>query len=905
MKEFVPLKHHEHCGCGCGHSHDEANMSHHHEHHDHDDCCEEESHHHHHDHDGCCEEEHHHHDHDECCGEEHHHHDHDCGCGEEHHHEHPHLKTVHGPNCTCELCHPHAEYCDVCGQSLIYCTCSMPDDGVEKAVYLLENLGCANCAAKMERKIKDLPGVIYATITYATKQLRLSADHQDELLPKIQEICSSIESDVRVVPRQKSVGHTKTVIWNVEGLDRVNDGEELEKKVNELPPVISAVFLPGTEQLKVTAASPERLFPALEKICREIDPSLQLKKAVVKKATEEKVPFLKREGNKALVSLGIGAVLFGAAILLSGQAVVSLALFIVSYLVLAKDILLTAGKNIIKGQVFDENFLMAVASLGAFAVGDYKEAVAVVMFFCVGEIFEDRAVAKSRSQIMDAIDMRPETVHLMIGEKTTDIPAEDAVVGDIVMVRPGDRIPLDGIVLEGESRIDTSPVTGEPVPVAVGFGDEVVSGCVNTSGVLRIRVEKVLGESMVTRILDSVEQAAASKPRIDRFITRFARVYTPCVVALAVATAVIPSLITGNWSHWIYTALTFLVISCPCALVLSVPLAYFSGIGFGSRHGILFKGGAALEALKDVRAVVMDKTGTVTQGCFTVAEICSEGNWQADEILSMAASAEMASTHPIGNSIIAAAKERNLDFERLTDSKEIAGKGVAGKYHEKELLCGSRSLMAEHGVDFTVTAKNYQGTVVYVAWDNKAVGLIVISDIIKADAAKAIAEMSSLGLITAMLTGDHEATAAAVAAETGIDEYQAGLMPQDKLTALGKIRDHHGAVMFVGDGINDAPVLAGADVGAAMGSGADAAIEAADVVFMNSEMSAVPLAIKTARKVGKIALENVVFALVVKFSVMILGLLGFANMWYAIFADTGVAVLCILNSIRILYGSIR
>ena len=863
MKKTDPFYHHGEHGCGC--SHKESDFG----------------------------------ENEMCCGGEHHH-------NAENEEEHcPGLKTVHGPDCTCEQCHPHAEYCDVCGRSLSQCVCSMPDDGLEKAVYDLENLGCANCAAKMERKIKDLPGVKYVSITFATKQMRLSAEDHESLLPRIREICASIESDVKVVPRQSSPGMSKTVVWNISGPEIAGADGRLESDIAALPDVCSAVLLPGTRQLKITASSPERMKPQFDEVCRRIDPHLRLSVERGKREEEAAPSFWQKEGNKEIVLLLAGVAFFIGALVCRVLELPSLPLYIIAYLLLGQEILLSAGKNILKGHVFDENFLMAIASLGAFIVGDFTEAVAVVLFFCIGEIFEERAVAKSRSQIMEAVDMRPETVHLLMGEQTAEIPAEDAVVGDILLVRPGDRIPLDGIVIEGESRVDTSPVTGEPVPASVGFGDEVISGCINTSGVLKIRVEKVLGESMVTRILDSVEQAAASKPKIDRFITRFARIYTPCVVLLAVATAVIPSLITGAWSQWIYTALTFLVISCPCALVLSVPLAYFSGIGYGSRRGILFKGGAALEALRDVRAVVMDKTGTVTKGCFSVTRISCANGFTEDAVLAAAAAAETASTHPIGASIVAAARERELLLIRPEEIREIAGRGIEAVLNGGKVLCGSAALLRENGVEVSVAPHDFCGTEVYLSLDGVFAGEILISDIMKDDAKEAIGEMKNLGLSTVMLTGDREETAAAVAAETGISAYHAELMPQDKLTAIGQIRDRYGAVMFVGDGINDAPVLAGSDVGAAMGSGADAAIEAADVVFMSSEMKSVPLALKIARKVGRVAAQNVIFALAVKFSVMVLGLMGLANMWFAIFADTGVAMICILNSIRILYGRVR
>ena len=468
-------------------------------------------------------------------------------------------------------------------------------------------------------------------------------------------------------------------------------------------------------------------------------------------------------------------------------------------------------------------------------------------------------------------------------------------------MRVGDRIPLDGVILSGESRIDTAPVTGEPVPVKAGEGDRVISGCVNTSGMLKVRVEKTLGDSMVTRILQSVENAAASKPKIDRFITRFARVYTPFVVILALGTAIIPSLITGDWKFWIYTAITFLVISCPCALVLSVPLAFFSGIGAGSKKGILFKGGIALEALKEVKAVVMDKTGTITKGNFEVQKCISLGAWKEEELLAVAAGCESTSTHPIGNSIVEEAKKRFVELERPSKVEEISGKGIRAQMKLGEVLCGNRALLEMHHVNVQMMESDVYGTEVFVAINGELAGYLVIADTLKEDSVSAIRKMKKYGLRTAMLTGDARTSADAIAKKAGVEEVYAQLLPEDKVEKLKEIRQKNGAVMFVGDGINDAPVLAGADVGAAMGTGADAAIEAADVVFMTSSMEAIPQSVTIAKATAAIAMQNVVFALIVKGLVMILGLMGFANMWLAVFADTGVAMLCVLNSIRILY----
>ncbi|MCC8106540.1 MAG: heavy metal translocating P-type ATPase [Clostridiales bacterium] len=827
----------------------------------------------------------------------------------------------------------------------------MPDEDCVKKVYLLENLGCANCAAKMEKKIKELPGVTYATITYTTKQLRLSAKDPDALLPQIQAICSAIESEVKVVPRTKSPGTLVTRTYTVENLGCANCAAKMEKRISELDGITTATLTFATKQLRVSGKNPDGLFAEMQKICSTIESEVKLVpkdtrpkskdtlnvNEILPEARQMEPPFTLSDNMKTLLGIGLGAVLFilGEVLEHRGQDTASLLVLLVGYVVLGGRIVLTAVKNLFKGQIFDENFLMSIATLGAFAIREYPEAVGVMLFYRIGEYFEHIAVEKSRGQIMDAVDMRPEVVNLVVGEDVRVIDAEDANVGDILLIRPGDRIPLDGVIVDGESRLDTSPVTGEPVPVKVGYGDEVVSGCVNTSGLLKIRVEKILEESMVTRILDSVENAAASKPKIDRFITRFARIYTPVVVILAAATAIIPSLVTGNWYYYIYTALTFLVMSCPCALVLSVPLAFFSGIGAGSKRGILFKGGVALEAMRNVDAVVMDKTGTITKGNFVVQRaVPASSDVSQNELLSLCASCEMTSTHPIGVSILSAADEQKISYARPIKVEEIAGHGiravipVAGNFSVASqnidaktsdaasdsgkdsvtgasetctVLCGNRKLMEKFGVSLENYEKKGFGTEVLAAKDGVFIGHLVISDTIKEDAKSAISQIKSLGIETVMLTGDAEDSAQAVADATGIDEVHAKLLPQDKLTELIQVRNSHGAVMFVGDGINDAPVLAGADVGAAMGSGADAAIEAADVVFMTSSMEAIPQSLAIARATSAIAWQNVIFALVIKVLVMILGLCGFASMWMAVFADTGVAMLCVLNSIRVLY----
>lgn len=762
----------------------------------------------------------------------------------------------------------------------------------------MKNIDCANCSAKIEKKIQELPEVDDCILTFATRQLRVYSSEGTKLLPKMQAIADQIEPGTIIEVRPKNPKAVCTV-YVMKNIDCANCSAKIEKKIQELPEVDDCILTFATRQLRVYSSEGTKLLPKMQEIADQIEPG------TVIEIREEGKPSSDTHDDKH--DHDIPELLAGAALFIIGELLshsmppVSIGCFVIAYLILGREVLLTALKNMKSGHVMDENFLMSVATIGAFAIGEFGEAVGVMLFYRVGEAFEHRAVEKSRSQIMEAVDLRPETVLLDENGTVREIPAGSAAVGNIVQIRPGDRIPLDGVVVEGESRIDTSPITGEPVPVSVTVGSTLTSGCVNTSGLLKMRVEKELSESMVTRILDSVENAAASKPQAERFITKFARVYTPFVVALAAATAIIPSLITGNWSHWIYTALTFLVISCPCALVLSVPLAFFSGIGAGSRKGILFKGGIALETLKNVKTVVMDKTGTITKGNFIVQDIVPSANYTAAEVLQAAAACETASTHPIGTSILLAAKEQDLSLENPAQLEEISGKGIHARLSCGDVLCGNRKLLTEFNVDCGTYDENGAVTTVYVAINGTFAGTIQISDTIKPEAKDAIRTLKSMGIRFAMLTGDGEAAAEAVADAVGIDHVYAKLLPADKLEILQKLRAESGSAMFVGDGINDAPVLAGADVGAAMGSGADAAIEAADVVFMTSSMDAIPTAIRIAKSTGAISNQNVVFALAVKALVMVLGLMGIASMWLAVFADTGVAILCVLNSIRILY----
>ena len=692
-----------------------------------------------------------------------------------------------------------------------------------RKIYTIEHLCCANCAAKIEARLKELPDVEEATIVFPTKQLRLRAQDPDALLETITQIARTVEPDVEFHPMDDHHHHH-------EHCDCGHDHHDHEHH-------------------------------------------------------EHHHEHSGGQGKEIL----LGAGLFVLGLVLPGLA--GKLAFLGAYVVLGRDILKNACKNLKNGHVLDENFLMGIATIGAFCIGEFAEAVGVMLFFRVGEWFEDRAVARSRSQIMEAVDLRPEVVTRTDG---TTIPAGEAKVGDLLLVRPGDRIPLDGTVVSGESRIDTAPITGEPVPLSVKPGAAVTSGCVNLQGQLVVRVEKELAQSMVTRILNSVENAAASKPKIDRFITRFARVYTPIVVGLAAFVAIVPSLFTGDWDYWVYTALSFLVMSCPCALVLSVPLAFFSGIGTGSKRGILFKGGASIEALSGIRAVVMDKTGTLTRGDFRVREISG-----GDELLTLAACCEQHSSHPIAQSILEEARSRGITLTAPEAVEEMAGQGIKAVLNGKTVLCGNGKLLADHGIACPEISGS--GTCVLVAEDGRYRGHLLIADTLKDSAAAAVARLKARGFTTAMLTGDSDITAREIGAALGIDQVRSRLLPDEKLTALREIREQSGPVMYVGDGINDAPVLAGADVGAAMGSGADAAIEAADVVFMTSDPEAIPEAVDIAAATARIAWQNVVFALAVKGIAMILGLTGHASMWMAVFADSGVAMLCVLNSIRLLY----
>ena len=700
----------------------------------------------------------------------------------------------------------------------------------------------------------------------------------------------------------------------LKNLNCPNCGAKIEDRIRKMDVVETANFTLATHQLKLTGSWEDReaLKRDIQDICDAIEEGVTVAdyERKSKAAVDDG-----RENNQDNDSVTIAVIVVGLLFMIYDALTsfvpsiglpesIETPIYYVAYVLLAFPVLRTAARNILKGEIFDENFLMSIATLGAIAIDALPEAVGVILFYRIGEFFEEKATDRSRTEIMNAVDMRPQEVRVVDtcgGGEIVVMSPEKVEVGWTIEVRPGDLIPLDGTILEGETRVNTAPVTGEPVPVRAEPGTQLMSGCINETGRITMRVDKVLEESMVTKILDAVENAAASKPKIDKFITRFARVYTPIVVALALAVAIIPSLITGEWHRWIYTALTFLVISCPCALVLSVPLAFFSGIGNASKHGILLKGGRVIEALANVKAVALDKTGTITSGEFKVHNVETVGSHvSSGQLLSMAAAIEAVSTHPIATSIVSEAKDQGLTVEPSDFVQELAGEGMVGMADGQQVLVGNRRLMERYNVQGYPTGAAEYGTEVLVAEGNTYLGRIIIADEARPDSAEAIADLNRQDIKTVMLTGDAEASANYIAKETGVSAVRAQLLPQDKLSVVQDIRSEYGPTMFVGDGINDAPVLAGADVGGAMGSGADAAIEAADVVFMRPSLTAIAHILDLSKSTLRVAWQNVVFAIAVKILIMLLGILGYASMWWAVFGDTGVSILCILNSVRIL-----
>lgn len=610
--------------------------------------------------------------------------------------------------------------------------------------------------------------------------------------------------------------------------------------------------------------------------------------------------------KKRIIRIAIGAVIFAASFFVTDEPWwAQLVCFLAAYIIIGYKVIWKALRGVINGQVLDENFLMAVASIGAFFVGEYPEAVAVMLFYQIGELFEDYAVGKSRKSITKLMDIRPDSANLKTDDGLKTVSPEEVKPGDYIVIKPGEKVPLDGVVTEGVSELNTAALTGESVPREIEEGDEILSGCVNMSGLLTVKVTKHFGESTVNKILDMVENAASKKASTENFISRFAAVYTPVVVIAAILLAVVPPLTVAGaeWEDWIYRALNFLVVSCPCALVISVPLSFFGGIGGASKAGVLVKGSNYLEAISKVEYVVMDKTGTLTEGVFHVEKIIAEPGFEEEQVLKYAAMAESYSSHPISHSLIEA-YAREVDKERIRNVEEVAGKGVVAQVEGHRTAAGNSKLMADE-TDFSGELTIQQGgTQVYVAIDGIYAGCILLSDRVKADAKEAMAALRKSGIKTVMLTGDSRQAGEKAAAELSIDTVYSNLLPADKVDIVEKLlteKSTKGKVAFVGDGINDAPVLARADIGIAMGAmGSDAAIEAADMVIMDDKPSKIAKVIRISHKTMRIVYENIVFALGVKAVVLALSALGLAGLWAAVFADVGVSMIAVLNALRCL-----
>ncbi len=735
---------------------------------------------------------------------------------------------------------------------------------------ILSGLTCANCANKIETKVNNLEGVKEANLNFTTSTLTIEGNGDSELkdiIIKAKDIINKLEPEVKVYEKDKekvvveNVSRCTSGVCSIEGNSHGNNGHTSHDE-----------------------DSHEHSHEQYHEHSHE-------------HSHDKPMTF------KENLRLIIGAIIFAIAMFLDKESVIAIGLFVLSYLLIGGKVILTAVKNIARGEVFDENFLMTIATLGAFFIGEYPEGVAVMLFYEIGELFQSYAVNKSRKSITSLMNIRADYANVIRDGNEKKVNPETVNIDEVILVKPGERVPLDGIITEGNSFVDTSALTGESVPREVSAGEEILSGFINNNGVLKIKVTKSFKESTVSRILELVENASNKKAPTEKFITRFSRYYTPIVVFSAIALAVIPPLIlqNGSFNEWLSRALIFLVVSCPCALVVSIPLGLFAGIGGASRKGILVKGGNYLEALKDVNTIVFDKTGTLTKGIFKVTEV-NNFNIDKNELIRIAAISESFSNHPIAQSIINEYGEA-VDSKELSDYEEISGHGVKTSLEGMEVLVGNYKLMERFNIKYEKSSSI--GTIVHVAVNNEYKGNIVIADEIKEGAIDAIKALKEIGVSqTIMLTGDNNTVAEKVAGIVGIDKMYAELLPGDKVEKVEEIISDNkskGKVIFVGDGINDAPVLARADIGVAMGGiGSDAAIEAADVVLMNDNPEALVSAIKVARKTNKVLWQNIIFAIGVKVLVMILGAFGLANMWEAVFADVGVTVIAVLNSTRCL-----
>ena len=754
---------------------------------------------------------------------------------------------------------------------------------------ILSGLTCANCANKIETKVNNMNGVKEATLNFTTSTLIIELNgerHDDDIILEAKSIINKLEPGVKVFNKNESNIIPKEVNKCTSDTCSIENKNEKENHTHDKNH--SHNNFRGESHEHSSEKPHEHSHEHSHNHSHGHSHDHSHGEAVSLKE------------NMRLI---IGAIVYAIALISTEGSILSVVLFALSYVLVGGEVVLTAIKNILRGEVFDENFLMTVATLGAFFVGEFPEGVAVMLFYQIGEVFQSYAVNRSRKSITSLMNIRADYANVLKDGKEEKVNPETVNIDDVIIIKPGERVPLDGIVLDGTSFVDTSALTGESVPREVSTGEDILAGFINTNGVLKVKVTKNFKESTVSRILELVENASNKKAPTEKFITRFARIYTPIVVFSALALAIIPPLVIKDASFydWIYRALIFLVVSCPCALVVSIPLGLFAGIGGASRKGILVKGGNYLEALKDVNTVVFDKTGTLTKGVFKVTEI-NNVDIAKEELIKIAAISESLSNHPIAQSII---KEygKEIDSNELSDYEEISGHGIKVTINNSQVLIGNYKLMEKFKIKYNNI--NSIGTIVHVAINNEYKGNIVISDEIKEGSKSAIEGLKAIGVSqTVMLTGDNKSVGEKVASLVGVDKVFAELLPGDKVEKvedLIKNNSTEGKVIFVGDGINDAPVLARADIGVAMGGiGSDAAIEAADVVLMKDDPEALVTAIKVARKTNKILWQNIIFSLGVKVLVLLLGAFGIANMWEAVFADVGVTVIAVINSTRCL-----
>ena len=779
----------------------------------------------------------------------------------------------------------------------------MTVSNLEEETLIFEELDCANCANKIEAKVEKLPEVKSAKMNFSLKRLELKAKGDlDRLMQKIAQIADDIEPGTIV--RRKGEKSTKQEL-KLEGLSCASCAAKIENNVNQLDDVKQANLNFSSKKLSVEAVGSSlsgSVVAEIKEIVNTLEPDVIVREETEEALDENKSAFnqtMKKESGRLLS----GALFFVLALSLDLSLTGELMLHGIAYLIVGHQVLIKAVKDISNGQLFDENFLMTIATIGAFAIGEFPEGVAVMLFYEVGELFQDLAVNRSRNSIQDLMDIRADVANLKVDGQLKQVDPNQLEVGDTIVVKAGEKVPVDGEVIEGEAMIDTAALTGESVPQKVEVGEELLSGSINQDGLLTVEVKKEFQDSTVSRILDLVENAASEKAPTENFITKFSRYYTPAVVFGALALALIPPLFISGavFSDWIYRALIFLVVSCPCALVVSIPLGFFGGIGSASKKGVLIKGGNYLEALNELDTVVFDKTGTLTEGVFDVQKIVPAEEWEKEELLKTAAKVEYNSNHPIAQSILEAYHGPKIEQEEIANYQEVAGKGLKAYSKEEEILAGNHKLMEQEGIDYQ-EAKEV-GTIIYIAVDGEYAGYILIDDKIKEDSKSALQNLKELGVKNlVMLTGDNEQVAARVAQKLGIDNYYAELLPDEKVAQMEEILDDkQGKSAFVGDGINDAPVLARSDIGVAMGGlGSDAAIEAADIVLMKDKPSNLTEAVKVANFTRKVVWQNIALALGVKGLVLLLGAFGMATMWEAVFADVGVAVLAVLNSIRII-----